>query len=113
MTLSLLWISCGEKDTRYQGHLDFVNELKKDPLLMSFILLHMVANEFWRQQRDFSQRLFVDQPIELSMVDPLATAEKKHFMLTYTLYQGKVPCSDITIIHHMVLDGKGIGIEAM
>ena len=42
-SLSLIWISCGEKDTRYQGHLDFVNELK-DPLLMSFILLHMVMN---------------------------------------------------------------------
>lgn len=78
-SLSLLWISCGEKDTRYQGHLDFVNELKKRSIAHEFYSAPYGHEwEFWRQQlRDFSQRLFVDQPIELSMVDPLATAETK------------------------------------
>lgn len=77
--LSLLWISCGEKDSRYQGHLDFVNNLKQKSIVHEFNSSPYGHEwEFWRQQlRDFSQQLFKDQPIELSMVDPLATPETK------------------------------------
>lgn len=77
--LSLLWISCGDKDSRYQGHIDFVNGLTNRSIEHQFHTSSYGHEwEFWRQQlRDFCQHLFVDQPIELSMVDPLATAETK------------------------------------
>lgn len=77
--LQLLWISCGTKDPRYVGHLSFVEDLKKRGVSCEF---HDLAYghewEFWRQQlRDFAQKLFKSQPLELSMVDPLATTETK------------------------------------
>ena len=59
--LKLLWISCGTKDPRYDGHVSFVADLKKKGVNCEF---HDSAYghewEFWRQQlRDFAQRLFV------------------------------------------------------
>lgn len=77
--LSLLWISCGTKDPRYQGHVDFAADLNRRGIRHEF---HQSGYghewEFWRQQlRDFSQRLFRNQPLQLSMVDPLATPETK------------------------------------
>lgn len=58
--LRLLWISCGTKDPRYEGHVSFVEELKKDGVSCEFHDANYGHEwEFWRQQlRDFSQRLF-------------------------------------------------------
>lgn len=58
--LLLLWISCGTKDPRYDGHVSFVDNLRKQGVNCEF---HSAAYghewEFWRQQlRDFMQRLF-------------------------------------------------------
>lgn len=58
--LRLLWISCGTKDPRYDGHVSFVDNLRKQGVNCEF---HNAAYghewEFWRQQlRDFMQRLF-------------------------------------------------------
>ena len=59
--LHLLWISCGTKDPRYDGHVAFVDALRKQGVNCEF---HDAAYghewEFWRQQlRDFLQRLFM------------------------------------------------------
>lgn len=58
--LQLLWISCGTKDPRYEGHVSFVQDLKKYGVNCEF---HDAAYghewEFWREQLyEFSQRLF-------------------------------------------------------
>ena len=58
--LRLLWISCGTKDPRYDGHVAFVENLRRQGVNCEF---HSAAYghewEFWRQQlRDFMQRLF-------------------------------------------------------
>lgn len=96
--LQLLWISCGTKDSRYVGHVSFVDELKKRGVACEF---HDSAYghewEFWRQQlRDFSQKLFKDQAVELSMVDPLATPE------TQALYANlwKIQQAGVMFGHH-------------
>lgn len=77
--LSLLWISCGTKDPRYNGHVDFVADLNRRGITQEFHQSEYGHEwEFWRQQlRDFSQQLFQNQPLELSMVDPQATPETK------------------------------------
>lgn len=77
--MTLLWISCGTKDTRYQGHKAFVADLDKKGIKYEFHDLPFGHEwEFWRQQlNDFSQRLFKQQPVRLSIVDPLATPETK------------------------------------
>jgi enterochelin esterase-like enzyme len=77
--LDLLWISCGTKDTRYEGHLAFTEDLNKKGLKNEFHTLSFGHEwEFWRRQlHDFAQKLFVDRPVELSLVDPLATPETK------------------------------------
>ena len=77
--LKLLWISCGTKDSRYQGHLNLSEVLKQFGIKHVF---HESAYghewEFWRQQlRDFAQNIFKNRPMELTMVDPLATPETK------------------------------------
>lgn len=58
--LRLLWISCGTKDPRYEGHLSFVEALKKYGVSCEFHDANYGHEwEFWRQQlRDFLQRLF-------------------------------------------------------
>lgn len=89
--LKLLWISCGTKDPRYQGHLDFVKDLDKKGIRNEF---HDSAYghewEFWRQQlRDFSQKIFKNQQVELSMVDPLATPETKALYANLWLIHNK------------------------
>ena len=60
--LRLLWISCGTKDPRYDGHLDFIRELGRRGVRFEF---HEAAWghewQFWRLQlHDFVQRLFND-----------------------------------------------------
>lgn len=58
--LKLLWISCGTKDPRYNGHVEFVENLKKMGVKYEFYDSNYGHEwEFWRQQlRDFVQRLF-------------------------------------------------------
>ncbi|MBK5722197.1 hypothetical protein JGH11_15080 [Dysgonomonas sp. Marseille-P4677] len=77
--LKLLWISCGVKDPRYEGHKSFVEDLNKRGIKNEFHDSNYGHEwEFWRQQLyNFSQQLFKKQTIELSMVDPLATTETK------------------------------------
>jgi enterochelin esterase-like enzyme/beta-mannanase len=77
--LKLLWIGCGKKDPRYDGHVAFVEDLKERGVRNEFHQSDYGHEwEFWRQQlRDFVQRLFKEQPVELVMVDPLATSETK------------------------------------
>ena len=77
--LKLLWFSCGTKDSRYDGHLNFVQDMNKRGIKNEFYDLQYGHEwEFWRQQLySFSQRLFTNLPIELSMVDCLATPETK------------------------------------
>lgn len=58
--LRLLWISCGTKDPRYEGHLAFVENLAQRGVKHEF---HQAAYghewEFWRLQLcGFAQRLF-------------------------------------------------------
>ena len=59
--LQLLWISCGTKDPRYDGHVAFVEELKQQGVNCEFHdAVYGHEWEFWRQQlRDFLQRLFM------------------------------------------------------
>lgn len=58
--LKLLWISCGTKDPRYDGHVEFVENLKEMGVKYEFYDSNYGHEwEFWRQQlRDFVQRLF-------------------------------------------------------
>lgn len=58
--LRLLWISCGTKDPRYKGHVDFVAALRERGVTCEFYDA-AAGHEwpFWRSQlRDFSKRLF-------------------------------------------------------
>lgn len=58
--LSLLWISCGTLDTRYQGHLDFCRELRDKGVDFEFRDEEFGHEwQFWRMQlRDFASELF-------------------------------------------------------
>ncbi|HCO67649.1 MAG TPA: esterase [Dysgonomonas sp.] len=58
--LKLLWISCGTKDPRYDGHVEFVENLKKMGIKYEFHDSNYGHEwEFWRQQlRDFVQGIF-------------------------------------------------------
>lgn len=58
--LKLLWISCGTKDPRFEGHQSFVEDLIKRGVSCEFHQSNYGHEwEFWRQQlRDFAQRLF-------------------------------------------------------
>ncbi len=58
--LKLLWISCGTKDPRYDGHVEFAENLKEMGVKYEFYDSNYGHEwEFWRQQlRDFVQRLF-------------------------------------------------------
>jgi len=78
--LRLLWISCGTKDPRYQGHLNFADRLNKWGVRNEFH--HEEAGhewKFWRSQlNEFAQQLFKDQAKEvLTMVDSNATPQTK------------------------------------
>lgn len=58
--LDLLWISCGTKDTRYQGHLNFIRQLDGYGIKYEFYDSPWGHEwQFWRMQlRDFAKRLF-------------------------------------------------------
>ncbi len=58
--LKLLWIGCGTKDPRYDGHVEFVENLKEMGVKYEFYDSNYGHEwEFWRQQlQDFVQRLF-------------------------------------------------------
>jgi enterochelin esterase-like enzyme len=58
--LHLLWISCGTKDPRYQGHLDLVKDLKENGIDYEFHELPFGHEwQFWRiQLRDFAKSIF-------------------------------------------------------
>jgi enterochelin esterase-like enzyme len=64
--LDLLWIGCGTKDTRYEGHLAFVKDLDRRGVRNEFHTLPYGHEwEFWRRQLcDFAQRLFTARPAE-------------------------------------------------
>ncbi len=89
--LQLLWISCGTKDPRYNGHKELISDLSKRGVNHEFH--DMVAGHewpFWRAQlNDFAQRLFKNQVTELSMVDKLATPETKALYANLWLIQQK------------------------
>lgn len=89
--LKLLWISCGTKDPRYNGHRDFISNLKKRDIKHEFH--DMKAGHewsFWRSQlNDFAQKLFRNQTVELSMVDKQATPETKALYANLWLIQQK------------------------
>ncbi|MFT4222102.1 glycosyl hydrolase [Dysgonomonas sp.] len=89
--LKLLWIGCGTKDPRYQGHLDFVKDLNEKGIRNEFYdSAYGHEWEFWRQQlRDFSQKIFKNQQVELSMADPLATPETKALYANLWLIRDK------------------------
>lgn len=58
--LNLLWIACGTKDTRWEGHLEFCQLLDRKAIAYEF---HYSAHghewQFWREQlRDFASSLF-------------------------------------------------------
>jgi len=78
--IKLLWISCGTKDPRYQGHLNLVTRLGKIGIKNEFHE-EQAGHEwkFWRSQlKEFAQQLFKNQkPEVLSMVDTKATYETK------------------------------------
>lgn len=58
--LELLWISCGTKDPRYQGHLDTVDDLRRRGVHYEFHEGPWGHEwQFWRLQlHDFAQRIF-------------------------------------------------------
>jgi len=58
--LDLLWISCGTKDTRYRGHLDTVEDLRRRGVEYEFHEAPWGHEwQFWRLQlHDFVQRIF-------------------------------------------------------
>lgn len=58
--LSLLWVSCGTKDTRWEGHKEFCNMLdRKGIKYVSSHSEHGHEWQFWREQlRDFVTALF-------------------------------------------------------
>jgi len=58
--LRLLWIGCGTKDPRYQGHLNTVADLTRRGIVHEFHEAPWGHEwQFWRLQlRDFAQRLF-------------------------------------------------------
>lgn len=56
--LQLLWISCGTKDPRYEGHVSFVQDLKKYGVNCEFHdAASMDMNEFGENNCEFSQRV--------------------------------------------------------
>lgn len=59
-SLELLWVSCGTKDNRYQGHLNFIKQLDKKGIRYEFYDGPWGHEwQFWRQQlHDFVKRLF-------------------------------------------------------
>lgn len=58
--LKLLWISCGTKDTRYQGHLNFAAKLHKHGIRYEFSKSAWGHEwQFWRLELyGFAQRIF-------------------------------------------------------
>lgn len=60
--LRLLWISCGNKDPRYQGHLNLIGNLKKKNINFEFHELPFGHEwQFWRLQlHDFASQIFND-----------------------------------------------------
>lgn len=60
--LELLWISCGTKDPRYEGHRTFAEELERRGIRFEFHTAEWGHEwQFWRLQlHDFVQRLFND-----------------------------------------------------
>lgn len=89
--LQLLWISCGIKDPRYNGHKELISDLSKRGVNYEFH--DMVAGHewpFWRSQLNgFVQKLFKKQVTELSMVDKNATPETKALYANLWLIQQK------------------------
>jgi len=77
--LQLLWISCGTKDPRYQGHLNLAKDLKEKGINYEFHELTFGHEwQFWRMQlHDFAKKLFKSVTPELLMVDKNATSEAK------------------------------------
>lgn len=76
--LRLLWISCGTKDTRWQGHLNFSAELRKKGVNHEFRSEEYGHEwEFWRiQLRDFASAIFHAAP---------STAPSRHEALAASL----------------------------
>ncbi len=58
--LKMLWISCGTKDPRYQGHNNLIEDLKKRGVNFEFHDLSAGHEwQFWRLQlHEFAQKLF-------------------------------------------------------
>lgn len=77
--VQLLWISCGTKDPRYQGHLNLVKDLKGKGINCEFHESSFGHEwQFWRSQLyDFAKELFRGESPDLSMVDKNATLETK------------------------------------
>lgn len=63
--IELLWISCGIKDTRYQGHLNFVKELDGHGIKYEFYSGPWGHEwQFWRLQlHDFAKKLWSSEQI--------------------------------------------------
>lgn len=59
--LKLLWLSCGTRDTRYQGHLNFIEKLKNNGINFVFDESDWGHEwQFWRlQYSSFVQNIFI------------------------------------------------------
>lgn len=59
--LKLLWLSCGTRDTRYQGHLNFIEKLKNNGIDFVFDESDWGHEwQFWRlQYSSFVQNIFI------------------------------------------------------
>ena len=77
--LEILWIACGSKDPRYQGHKNFVSLLQNNGIQAEFHEGQYGHEwQFWRNQlRDFSKELFQENDLQLKMVDRKATVRTK------------------------------------
>lgn len=77
--LHLLWISCGTKDPRYQGHRNLVDNLRQKGIENVFHEQPFGHEwEFWRSQlHDFAKEVFIKESPGLSMVDKNATPETR------------------------------------
>ncbi|WP_300433979.1 esterase [Christiangramia sp.] len=59
-SLELLWIACGSKDPRFEGHKQFVTQLENNGIDAEFYVASYGHEwQFWREQlRSFTERLF-------------------------------------------------------
>ncbi|MEJ4087699.1 glycosyl hydrolase [Galbibacter orientalis] len=77
--LNLLWLSCGSKDPRFQGHKSLIEKLNDYHITNKFYSLPYGHEwQFWREQlKDFAQNIFQQSNQQLKLVDSKATKETK------------------------------------